>query len=497
MARAARKPKVTDARDGTEPEPISEAAVTRLEEKDYVASSTIARFHASGAFVRGIRGPVGGGKSTACCKEIMRRARAQVPDPNGIRKTKFCVVRNTYGELKDTTIRTWLDWFPEEIFGNFNYQQGSMSHHIQIGDIDCEVLFRALDRPQDVRKILSLELTGAWINEAREVPKSIIDAIGDRVGRYPSVRDGGCTWRGIIMDTNSPDTDHWWFHLAEEEIPKDWQFFAQPGAVTLKNGTWVANPDAENLLNLEKNYYITRVGGKSADYIKVYYANEYGFVQEGKVVYPEYSDAIHSSKVELTVIPTLPVYVGIGFGLEPCAIFAQRKPNGQWRWIDELTADAIGSERFADALASKIKADYSPSLEFRIFAHWLSPSDSEMQAEYQILRSRHIKPMPTRTDDATIRRDSVAHSLTRLIDREPGLLVSPKCKIARKGMSGGYQFGRVQVSGEERYHDKPMENRYKTICEAAQYMMIGGGEDRLVLKSQKPVKLKYPELGIV
>ncbi len=60
-----------------------------------------------------------------------------------------------------------------------------MTHHIQVDDVDMEVLFRALDRPDDAKKVLSLELTGAWVNEAREVPKGIIDALGDRTGRYP------------------------------------------------------------------------------------------------------------------------------------------------------------------------------------------------------------------------------------------------------------------------------------------------------------------------
>ncbi|MCH7527338.1 MAG: hypothetical protein IID39_07875, partial [Planctomycetes bacterium] len=79
-----------------------------------------------------------------------------------------------------------------------------MTHHIKIQDIDCEVMFRALDRPDDVKKVLSLDLTGAWVNEAREVPKGIIDALTDRVGRYPSKRKGGPSWRGLIMDTNAP-----------------------------------------------------------------------------------------------------------------------------------------------------------------------------------------------------------------------------------------------------------------------------------------------------
>ena len=43
-----------------------------------------------------------------------------------------------------------------------------------MNDLDLEVIFLALDRPEDVKKLLSLELTGIWINEAREIPKVLL-----------------------------------------------------------------------------------------------------------------------------------------------------------------------------------------------------------------------------------------------------------------------------------------------------------------------------------
>src|ERR1700752_383693 len=94
---------------------------------EYVASPTLDRFHLSNAFVRGIRGPVGSGKSTGMCWEIMRRAREQAAGPDGRRHTRFVIVRNTYRELADTTLNTWLDWFPEEALGKFDHQ--NMVHH--------------------------------------------------------------------------------------------------------------------------------------------------------------------------------------------------------------------------------------------------------------------------------------------------------------------------------------------------------------------------------
>ena len=39
----------------------------------------------------------------------------------------------------------------------------------------------------------------------------------------------------------------------------------------------------------------------------------------------------------------------------------------------------------------------------------------------------------------------------------------------------------MQVTGEERYHDKPDKNLYSHICEACEYALVGEGEgDKLI-----------------
>ena len=62
-------------------------------------------------FFRGIRGPVGSGKSVACCVEVFRRALEQKPNKDGVRKSRWAVIRNTNPQLRTTTIKTWLVFF--------------------------------------------------------------------------------------------------------------------------------------------------------------------------------------------------------------------------------------------------------------------------------------------------------------------------------------------------------------------------------------------------
>ena len=66
-------------------------------------------FHYDNSFIRLLLGPVGCGKSVSNLAEIMMRACRQQPGNDGVRHTRWGVIRNTYPELKSTTIKTWQE----------------------------------------------------------------------------------------------------------------------------------------------------------------------------------------------------------------------------------------------------------------------------------------------------------------------------------------------------------------------------------------------------
>jgi hypothetical protein len=234
----------------------------------YKASPTIRAFQRCDDFVRCIKGPVGSGKSTGCVFEIPRRAGQQRPGPDGVRRTRFVIIRNTYSQLRDTTRKTFEQWIPVEL-GRWHEQSFTWVGDWYLDDaktdkVRCEVLFRALDRPEDVRKLLSLELTGAYLNEVRELPKHVLDVLENRVGRYPSKAQGGASWFGIWADTNPWHGGHWGAKLFAKQLP-GYRLFCQPGGRT---------PQAENLKNLPDGYYERLCVGKSSDYVRVYVDGE-------------------------------------------------------------------------------------------------------------------------------------------------------------------------------------------------------------------------------
>lgn len=428
-------------------------------------------FMLSDAFFRGIMGPFGSGKSTVCVMEILRRAQQQKVGTDGKKRSRWAVIRNTYPELKTTTIKTWHQWVPPSL-GRW-VDSGPPTHHIQDGDLDLEVIFVSLDRPDDIAKLLGMELTGAWVDEAREIPKAVIDGLTGRVGRYPSTLMGGSNWSGIIASTNPPDNDHWWYKLAEEVHPEGWAFFRQPGGLS---------DQAENRENLPPDYYERQVAGKEPGWIKVYVDGDYGFVRDGRPVYPEYKDSVHC--VEFGLIPGVPIHVGIDFGLTPAAVFAQKTAMGQWRWHSELVTEDMGAVRFAECVRAAMFERY-PGFSFGTITG--DPAgDTRAQTDevtpFQILRAQNIPAVPAPTNDFIKRRESVAVALSRMIDGQPGLIIHPNCKSLRKGMAGGYNYRRLQVTGEERYRDVPDKNMYSHVCEAGQYLMVGAGEARTLIK---------------
>lgn len=446
----------------------------------YIATPTLSKFMMSPARIRLVIGPFGSGKSTACVMEILKRAMEQAPGPDGIRRTRFAAVRNTYPELRDTTKRTFEEWIPAGIREWYDTEN---TYIIRFNDVFCEVLFRALDRPEDVKKLLSLDLTGAWVNEAREIARPIVDGLDGRVGRYPTIRSGGPTWHGVFMDTNPCDTDHWIYSLFEEDVLTDpliaakYKVFHQPSGLSA---------EAENIQWLPRGYYANLAIGKDPAWVEVFVHGRYGFVREGRPVYPEYHDDIHTLK-EPPRWSGAPLSLGMDFGLTPAIVVLQRTRDYQWQAIQEFVSESIGATRFSQHVVTELKRIYGADAKL---SGWGDPAGSQRaqtdeRTPFDVVNAAGLPIDPAHTNDFILRREAVANALTRLtMLGRPALVISPECKRLRKAMMGGYMFKRLQVSGSARYRDVPDKNEFSHIAEALQYAMVGEGEDSSALDSR-------------
>lgn len=443
-------------------------------------------------------GPVGSSKSSACSVEIFNRACLQ-KHFNGVRKTRWAVLRNTYPELKSTTIKTWQQWFPYQI-APMKWDSPISSHiSLPLPDkttVEAEILFIPLDRPEDVDKLRSLELTGAWMNEASEMAKPVLDMLTQRVGRYPPVKEGGPSWYGVFMDTNPPDDDHWYYRLSEREKPEGWEFFKQPGGLLEKQGIFEDNPLAENVPNLPGGYryYHQQIPGKAKEWIKVFLLGQYGTVGSGKPVYPEYNDDIHCKEIEAD--PGLPLILGFDYGLTPACAICQLSPHGSLYIIDELFATDMGIEQFARDIVKPHLANNYSTFSFHGAGDpaGVARRDTDERTCFMLLAEQGIPCVPASSNAVIARREAVARYLTKLVDGHGGLLIHPRCDMIRRGFNGRYHYKRVQVSGE-RFKDVPEKNEYSHIHDALQYACLYSQNMSNSKEWAQPVK--YPELGLV
>lgn len=453
----------------------------------YFGSPTLKAFAASNAFIRGLMGPFGSGKSSACIMEFPLRAQEQAPGPDGVRRTRWAVVRNTYRELEDSTIRSFHEWLPPQHFGRW-YIQDKRYVINAIPGCEFEILFRALDDPSDVKKLLSTEFTGAWINEAREVPWSIVEALQGRVGRYPAMMNGGPTWAGIWMDTNPPDVESDWYAFFEDRgWRKDFQRMVEQGAfpagaapesfAQLFKQPGGLEPTAENVSNLQggKAYYARLSIGKKRDWIKVYVDGQYGFISSNKLVYPEYSDHIHCRAIDPVEGPI--IYRGWDFGLTPACILSQILPDGRWLVFDEIIASSMGIDRFGDDVVQYCSRGFRGRGVFEDYGDPAGNSRAQTDEKtcFEILATKNID-MRSGGQDPTFRWESVRLPLSRLEQGEPQFVLHPRCKVLRKGFLGGYHFRRLSTTSE-RYSDRAEKNRFSHPHDALQYpatILFGG-----------------------
>ena len=363
--------------------------------------------------------------------------------------------------------------------------------------VEADIYFMGLDGEEAVNKVRGMELTGAWINEMKDVPRAVIDMITGRVGRFPSKKMGGPTWYGIIGDTNMPDDDHWLYTLAETIRPDGWEFFRQPGGVVKAGDQWVLNPSAENLQHLPQNYYQNQLAGKSDEWIRVYLAAEYGYVSEGRPVYPEYSDTHHVADFDF--VDGVELLVGADLGLVPAAVFAQQDAWGRLWIIDELLPEGIGAAVFAKAIKSFIATHYPGA---RVGGAWGDPigekrqqGDDDARTTFQIMAANGfaIRPAPG-NNELVLRREAVAGMLTRHVDGKPGLIINRRCTRLRAGMAGKYCFRRVAQRGDV-FADKPNKNNgHADVAESLQYLCLGLGEGRTVIESKQRMHIRKPNV---
>lgn len=455
----------------------------------YDAPPTVAHFMRSAAFGRMVAGPVGSGKTTGCIFELFRRALEQEPAPDGYRYTRFAVVRQTLKQLKDTVLKDVLSWL------------GAVCHYkvqdniviVQFADVRSEWLFLPLEDAEDQRRLLSMQLTGAWMSEAIEMDVELVAGIAGRCGRYPSGARGTPSWFGIIADTNMPSEGSEWHKFMAVDQPPDWDIFIQPGGLEefAENLAWLTQTadtmklplDHPDRLAKGRLYYERLARSSSKDWVQRYVHAQFGNDPSGTAVFREsYRSAFH---VRDGLVPNryAPLIIGQDFGRDPCSQITQVDTRGRFICLEEVIASDIGLEgHIMQNLRPVLMQERYLGIPVIVVGDPSGVSKSSLYEEscFDLLQRMGFKCIPAPTNDLDPRLRAVESWLLKQSDGGGALLLDrDRCPVTIRGLAGGYRYAKTRTGQRKPLPDK---NEYSHPLDALQYAcLLAGGQMNAVI----------------
>lgn len=419
-------------------------------------------------FANFIVGPVGSTKTTASLMKIAYESKRVKACRDGVRRSRAAVIRNTRQMLWDTTIPDFLKWFPDGQAGALLKTDSKFL--LAFDDVQCEVLFRGLDDANDVRRLLSLQLTFGLMDEFREIHPDIYNALTGRLGRYPdktmngvgACDDFGRQIHKVWGATNPPDADTKWEELLTDP-PDNVHVTFQPSG---------RSPEADWVQHLPDGYYENLCEGKDEDWISVYVDGKFGASLAGKPVFRAFSTETHVAS-ELHLLPSAPVIIGVDAGLSPAAVFGQVDYQGRVIVHDALISEHMGALRFIreklkPLLANKY-AGYKVTVVIDPAAQQRAQTDERTVMD--MFKAEGFAVRPARTNAIPARIAAVDQFLTRTVDGKAAFLVNREtCGSLIAALRGKYRY-KMNTKGE--VDETPEKSHpWSDVSDALQYLCL-------------------------
>lgn len=451
----------------------------------YNAPPTAGRMAQDQSFGRLIAGPVGSGKTVFCIFELFMKACAQTPGKDGLRHTRFAIVRQTFEQLRMTVLKDIQQWMK----GIYEWKISEKTIYISVGDVRTEWILIPLEDQEDQSRLLSSQLTGVWMSEAIDMDVNLIGPITGRCGRYPSGDDGVCTWKGIIADTNYPTEGSAWWEFMERP-PVTWSIYKQPGGLTAQaeNLNWLNQTEHSLTLPLDhpervalgRAYYERAASNINQDWVNRYVHAQYGNDPSGTAVFRNTFKRSYHVFDELEPVPSRMLIVGQDFGRDPCSIICQLDHKGRLLVLEEVMADDTG-------LDLHVRTALRPALfQERYMGHPIvivgDPSGKNRSSlyeenEFDLLRSEGFIAEPAPTNDPDARLRAVEKFLIEQRQGEPAFLIDgSRCPELVRAMDGGYRFAITRQGNKKAKPDKTGPyGKFSHIADALQYACLAAG----------------------
>jgi hypothetical protein len=380
----------------------------------------------------------------------------------------MAVIRNSLQQLRQTVLPDIMQWLgPVAIF---KFTDSTIFFDFPLDDgtrVKSEWLLIPLDSPEDVKRLLSLQLTYVWLAEFRELDYSICAAAMGRVGRYPSVSVKPTSF-GLIGESNPFSEGSDWYENLVLKLPSEWAFFKQPGGLSA---------EAENRENLPPRYYERLGEGHSEEWKKVHIHGDYGDDLSGQAVFKaSFNKAAHVTNNELVVSAFRPLMIGMDFGRTPTALITQVDVQGRLLVFEEITSVDMGLNNF---LSTKLKPvllgqRYVGIMCF-VVADPAGRDKGQLHEEslFDCLASHGFLAYPAPTNDIGKRLSAVERLfLERRGEHPTAILIDGKgCPLLVRSLQHDYKYARKKDNSLD---DKPEKKHPASdLADCLQYAALG------------------------
>lgn len=460
------------------------------------AGETLRRFHQSSKFFRFIAGPVGSGKTAAAgCAEMVLGAMIQNPFPDGVRRVKFGVLRDSYRNLYSQFLPSWFEWFPREL-GKFVGSDDRPAMHTfpvdtPLGACEVQVEMRALGTNSVEATCRGWNLTGCFLDEMDLLPREVLGFLSGRVKRFP--QKPFRVSKGVWGCFNKPDEDHWLYEMCMEEPPPDMEFFDQPAGILDGGPPYKLNPLAENLERLDDDYYEIQISNNTHDrgYAHRMCFNRWGASRTGQLIYPGFERTKHVSPVELEPPPGTIIRLGLDGGGTPAAVIGGRdERTGRLVIYAEVVIEdptdpkrrrllrQVGGTRFGHALKAALYPRFRHcrvELGYGDQSAWYGV-DREM-GEFSAMETAGqiagLALVPSESNEIALRLEAVENRLaTPGHSTTPGLLINPSCKWVIRGFVTDYRW-EDETKKQPGETLKPRKSVTSHVHDGLQYLCLG------------------------
>lgn len=229
---------------------------------DYTFGPIAVKAHESHSRLRYVWGPIGTAKSSWLCWRVFFKA--VQASKQGI-SLRAVIVRDTYRNLADSTLKTWLRWFPDGSMMGRISRSNPADYQLRTPDGRMhEVLFRHGQTAQDASLFLSTEYGFIGLEEVapaylpgkeQKVSPGISEELFDTA--YSRLRQEGLAEPEMAITSNPPSRSHWAskriIDVTENERHGTLRFDL-PGLPPVIWEHWFT-PISENRENLRAGYY--------------------------------------------------------------------------------------------------------------------------------------------------------------------------------------------------------------------------------------------------